>query len=300
MNDAKPVLKSIFEYDHYRNYLRDFYFYSKATNKRFSYRYFARIGGFKSGNVLKVLIDGKVNLSLNSIEKFCKALKFNKEESLFFKNLVLFNQATSTEEKEIHSKELLRSRSYRKVKPLSEFQHRYLETWYFPVIRGLVGLPGFREDLEWIAQTVSPPITAKEVEQALNELQALGLLSRDENGNLTQSEANLGAFDAIASSAMAKFHREMMKRASESIDRFPRERRELFTYTMGISSDGIQRIKELAVQFRKDIIEVAEKSPDQNSLLQLNVHLFPVTEILATEADESEEKDKEVNEGKLK
>lgn len=285
MNDQTNILKSIFEYDDYRNYLRDFYNHSKSKNKNFSYRFFARIGGFKSGNVLKVTADGKVNLSLQSIEKFCKALKFNKEESHFFKHLVLFNQAKTSEERNIHSKELMRSRTYRKLYPLSELQYRYIEFWYFPVIRGLVGLPGFQDDPQWIANKVVPAITVAEAKGALEDLLAMGLVTRNEKGHLIQSNPSVSTTNTFAASALAHYHREMMARASEAIDRFPRELRDLSALTVGVSPEALVLIKDLAERFRRDVIDITQKHLAQNALYQLNIHLFPLTEV---ETDEGE------------
>ena len=79
--------KSLFEYDNYRVYLKDFYESSKAENSHFSLRFFSRLAGFKSQSVLTQVIKGERNISLQSINKFIKALKLSKREGIFFKNL---------------------------------------------------------------------------------------------------------------------------------------------------------------------------------------------------------------------
>src|SRR5690348_8332036 len=137
--------KSLFEYDNYREFLKDTYL-SKKENKKFSFRVFSRMAGFKAGNYLKLVMDGERNLTIESIEKFSMALKFNKEESKFFKNLVLFNQASSVDEKNKYAEQLLYSRVYRKIYPLKELQYRYFSQWYFVPIREMVNLPEFIED----------------------------------------------------------------------------------------------------------------------------------------------------------
>jgi uncharacterized protein (TIGR02147 family) len=272
-------LKSIFEYENYREYLRDYYIDAKSRNKKFSYRFFARLGGFKSGNILKIVIDGEINILPDTAEKFCKALKLDKEESTFFKNLVLFNQASTTEERARHSKELLRSRTYKKMHPLSESQYHYFDLWYFPVIRGLVALPDFQEDPQVIAKQITPEITPSEVKKALSELLQLGLLSRDETGRLVQSSPIVSSSNSITSSSLASYHREMMTKASESIDRFPRELRDLSALTLGVSKESVKLIKEMAEKFRRDILEAVAKDPGSDSIYQLNIYLFPVAEV---------------------
>src|SRR6266568_3899878 len=106
--------RKIYEYENYRSFLKDFYDWSKIENPKFSFRFFSKLAGFKSSSFLKHVMDGKKNHSPESIEQFAKAIKFTKEERLFFKNLVLFNQASSSEEKQLYFQEILRSRTYRK------------------------------------------------------------------------------------------------------------------------------------------------------------------------------------------
>jgi uncharacterized protein (TIGR02147 family) len=270
----------IFNYDDYRKFLADYYNQAKTEDKKFSFRFFSRIAGFKSPNFLQLVMKGKSNVSPESCERIAKALKLNKEESLFFKNLVLFNQAKTSEEKQRYSEEMMRSRTYQKIHPLSEAQFRYCGMWYFSVVRGLVGLPGFKEDPEWIAQHVSPSITPSEAREAVKELLMLGLLRRDPQGRLEQSNANIATINALVSSSMAHFHREMMKRASEAIDRVPREKRDLAAMTVGVSPETVNKIKELAEKFRGDIVAMVARDTSPTVLYQLNFYLFPVTEAI--------------------
>jgi uncharacterized protein (TIGR02147 family) len=140
--------KSVFEYNDYRVFLKDAYFHLKNENKNFSFRYFSRVAGFKSPSVLKQVIDGQINIATNSIDKFSKAFKLNKEESVFFRHLVLLNQAKSVDEKQVHLNELLRCRAFKRMYPLSKLQANYYQHWYFIPVRELVNLKGFKEDPE--------------------------------------------------------------------------------------------------------------------------------------------------------
>src|ERR1700678_2834375 len=92
--------KNVFEYDDYRDLLKDLFSSYKAKDSKFSHRFFSRIAGFKSPNFLIKVMQGKSNLSEESIEKFVKGFKLNSQEGKFFKNLVLLNQAKTLEEKD--------------------------------------------------------------------------------------------------------------------------------------------------------------------------------------------------------
>ena len=122
-------LPNIYEYDNYRIFLKEVFAALKSINKKYSFRYFARIAGFRSHNTLWNVIEGRSNLSDESVSKISTALKLNREESTYFQNLVALNQSKSSEERAQFSQEIMRSRAYKKTHPLRESQLRYYTRW---------------------------------------------------------------------------------------------------------------------------------------------------------------------------
>jgi uncharacterized protein (TIGR02147 family) len=272
-------MRSIFEYDNYRTYLKDFYLDAKTKDTKFSFRFFAKMLGFSSSSFFKHVIDGHKNLSDESIDKFINAFKFNKDEAHHFRNLVYFNQAKSLEDRERFSLEIFRSRSYRKIHPLKESQFNYMTNWYYVVIREMISVSDFKEDPEWIAANVFPPITPTQAEDALSALTNLGLIGRDERGKLVQTNAIVMSADEVTSALAARFHREFMKKASESIDLVARENRDISSATFQVSESTAKRLKEKIQKFRKELVEEASRDPEPEAVFQLNLQLFPVTSL---------------------
>lgn len=275
--------KSLFDYDNYREFLRDFYLTSKARNKNFSFRYFSRIAGFKSPNILKLVMDGERNIAPHSIDKFVKAMKLNREESLFFRNLVLLNQSTSVDDKQHYIQEILKSRTYKRIHPLKEAQYNFFSRWYCALILEMVAIPGFREDPHWIAKQIHPPITPTEVRRVLDELLEMGLIQRNPEGKLMQANPNLSSPDEVISTSIAQCHREMMKRAAESIDLVPRENRDISGVTFGMSRETMKEIKEMLQNFRREVLKVASRDSVPDGVYQLNFQLFPLMQISKSE-----------------
>ncbi|QQR81755.1 MAG: TIGR02147 family protein [Deltaproteobacteria bacterium] len=125
----------IFEYLNYRTFLRDLFQFKKDEKLGFSFRTFSRLAGLKSSNFLKLIIDGKRNLSADAIHKFAKAFKLTKEETQFFETLVHFDQAQSVEEKNFYYERVMRSKSYQDVRPLDASQYTYFSNWHFVALR---------------------------------------------------------------------------------------------------------------------------------------------------------------------
>jgi uncharacterized protein (TIGR02147 family) len=277
--------KTIFTYNDYRAFLRDAYMLMKEENKYFSFRYFSKVAGFKSPSVLKQVMDGEIDLARKSIDKFAKAFKLNKEETTFFRHLVLFNQAKTADEKQTHLEAMLRSRSFKKLYPLSSLQLNYFRHWYFIAVREMVALSGFREDPEWIAKTVNPKITPIEAKKALDELLQLGLLVRGPEGKLEQADINVSSGNEAVSQALVSYHRAMMSRASESMDRYARELRDISAITVGIPSSSIKSLKEMVQKFRKELLEAATvKSEPSDVVYQVNFQIFPLTDKIGGDA----------------
>jgi uncharacterized protein (TIGR02147 family) len=276
--------KSLFEYDNYRTYLKDVYLEAKTRDRKYSFQYFAKLFGFSSTSFFKHVIDGHRNLSPESIGRVAAALRLNKEETSHFRNLVMFNQAKSTEEKETYSLEIMRSKGYRKFHPLKESQLQYLMNWYFVVVRELINLPDFQEEPDWIAANTMPPITAKQAKDALEELTKLGLIGRDASGRLVQTDTIVATADEVTSALVARYHREFMKKASESIDLIPRENRDISSVTFRVSANTARKFKEKIQKFRKELAEEASRDADPEAIFQLNLQLFPVTQFLKSKA----------------
>jgi uncharacterized protein (TIGR02147 family) len=268
--------KTIFEYDNYRVFLKDIYESQKKKDKKYSYRFFAKLAGFQSSNFMMLVIDGKRNLALPSIEKFAKALRLNKEEAEFFKNLVLFNQATTIEEKDDYAAELLKSQTWKKIHPLKQAQFNYLRHWYYVAIRELANCEGFNEDPEWLAKHVFPNITVHQAKTALAELTQLGLLVKDDEGKIKTANPKIATADEVISSSVAHYHRQALERASESIQRFSREKRDLSVVALPINSRDIAALKEKISHFRKELAQLIGDSKDANKVYQLNIQLFPI------------------------
>jgi len=283
--------KSIFEYSDYREFLKSYYEEAKEKDKKFSFRYFAKAAGFKSSSVLKNIIDGKRNIASYNLEIYAKVLKLNKEETLYFKNLVLLNQSQTPEEKQKYTEAILRCRLFKKIYPLSQSQFNFYSKWYTAVIWELTELSAFKEDPQWISKHLSPSPTLFEIKKAIEDLIKLGLLKRNKHGRLLKSSTNISTLNEVTSPVIAQWHREMMKRASESISRIRREDRDISSITFKMSKKLMPKIKEKIIEFRRELVEMQKfDSSGPDAIYQLNLQFFPHF-IVPQEPEEEEGKE---------
>lgn len=269
--------KTVFEFDDYRQFLREYYEAARSKNKKFSFRFFSRLAGFKSsGSILKVM-NGKTNLSNEAIQNLATAMKLNKEESEFFANLVGLNQAKTAQERQLFAQKLLKSQTYRKLKPLSTANFKYFSQWHYAAIRELVDLDDFKEDPEWIVEKLIGTITIAEAKDALKELQALNVLIRDDKGHLVIVDQHITSGDEVSFAGAANCHRQFLNLASECIDSIPREKRDLSAMTLGISAEMAAKVKVMVQEFRKELVRAVSSDTSTEAIYQLNMQFFPLT-----------------------
>ena len=286
MSATRP---DVFGYTNYREYLRDTYDHLKRTKPQFSYRYFARLAGFSLPNYLKLVMDGERNLTSRSIWQFAKALKLGRNEREFFGRLVQMNQARSEDERNDHYRALSAARGYLRIKDIERDRYEYYSNWYVVPIRELVATRGFREEPEWIARQLEPRITASQARKALELMLRLGLLLRGEDGRLTQADPVLSTGKEVRDLAVRNFHRAMIERAGEALERFPIDQRQVSSLTVPMTRERAEQIAQKLHEVRRMLFEaMCEPDPDASpdAVYQLNFQLFPLTRA-APEEDSS-------------
>ncbi len=272
-------MPDIFTYLDYRKFLQDSFIEFKNTKPNFSHRFFAREAGFSSSNYVLLVMQGKRNLSGEGIQKIARAMKFKRSEAEFFENLVRFNQAVSSDEKNFYYSRIVLNKKYVKVRPLDRKKFDYYSKWYIPAIREMVLLSDFKEDYSWIASKLNPPITPREAEYAINILLELELLARDETGRLVQKDKHIMSGDEINSLAMTNFQKEMIKLAANSIDGTDAEKREIGSITFAVSKEKFLEAKNMIREFRSKLATFLAEDGGADAIYQFNIQLFNLSKL---------------------
>ncbi|MFT4704044.1 MAG: hypothetical protein ACI81R_001740 [Bradymonadia bacterium] len=269
---------NIFEFLDYRAYLARYYTAAKENTRSFSYRWFSRKAGYSSPNFLKLIIDGKRNLSQESVEKFSAALDHDVDESRFFADLVAFAQADTAEERDEAYARVAGSRRFRKARQIDAGYLDYLTHWYYPAIRELAARPDFRDEPAWISYQLIPQITPEEAQQALDALLLLGLLVRDADGKLVRGDIAWTTGHEIIAFGAGAMHRQMLQRAAASIELVDRSYRNLSATTVCVSAETAADVKSQMLGFRERIIAQCDADESPRVVYQLNMQLFPLSD----------------------
>jgi uncharacterized protein (TIGR02147 family) len=274
---ARKSRIDVFEYLDYRAFLRDYYVEQKARGRGFSYRVFSKRAALRSPNYLKLVIDGERNLTEPMAARFAEACGLADEDGEYFVDLVGFGQAKNATERAEGYAKLTGFRRYRSTHKLELAQDAYHSHWYLPAIRELATRSDFVEDPAWIAATLRPRITSREAKRALDILLAIGLLARDQDGQIVCSDSLVSTGAETRSVRVVSYHRTMLERASASIDLFDSSQRDISSLTLCLGADGLERLKKRIQRFRRELLELSALEDDPEQVVQVNFQLFPLT-----------------------
>ena len=272
---SKRVRPVVFEYGDYRRFLADWYLFEKAARYGFSVRLFARRAGIRSSNYLRLVIDGKRNLSRAMAAQFAVGCGLQGGEADFFCELVEYGQARTTAERTRSYERLARCR--RAVRQLDGPQAEYHSTWYLPAIRELCRRPDFVEDPRWIAQQLLPRISTAQAKRALALLLRLGLLERGDDEKLRQAAPLVTTGVGPLGHHIFNFHHMMLERAGHALDHVAHDDREISCITVCVSDTQLRELKQRIRSFRRELLHQAELGNDPERVVQINFQLFPLS-----------------------
>ena len=246
------------DFDDYRAYLRAMIAFLKDHDGKFSYRYFSRRAGLRSPNFLKLVAEGKRNLSYTSIGRFARALDLTASEAEGFEALVLLAQADSDADRERQTARIRRAQRPARVARLEKAQWEVYSSWYILPIRELMLQPEFREDPVWISARLRPHITPAKARRALEDLERVGLAARDADGRLRPTETKLTTPASLRSRAVREYHRQMLRVAADALDLVPLDRRNVTSLTVSMSRRQYEAVVRRIERFRGELLDLLD------------------------------------------
>ena len=273
----------IFDYTDYRNYLGDYYKDQKASNAYFSYRYFAGKARISSIGLYKDVVEGKQSLSRRAIAKFSEAIGHSKREAEYFEAMVFFTDANTIEERKLYFERMIACHES-KARIIDASRYEYYSQWYYSTVRALLSFHSFDgADFAGLAKKLSPPIKTEQAKKAIEVLDRLGMIRKNDQGRYEPSDQiiSTGALcndRQVQALSITNFQRMLLSLASEAYNRYSERQMDMSTITLGISKSTRRLIKEEAAVFRKKVLSLAENDAQPECVYQLNCQFFPLTD----------------------
>jgi uncharacterized protein (TIGR02147 family) len=267
---------SVFEYDSFKRYLRD-YIRAQVGHGR----------GFKSKmakalnchmTYVSQVLNKDANFSLEQADELNSFLGHTKDESHYFLLLVQLERAGTTSLKNkfkeqiatIHEKRLVlkdRVDIKRVLSPLDQTQ--YYSAWYYAAIHILVTIPEFQTK-ENMAKHLH--LSLEKVSMILEFLVSIGLVAF-ENGRYKNGVNRI--FLGSDSLMISKHHANWRMKAIESLDRDSANDIH-FSTVVSFAHEDRNRIREFLVKSIEGAREIVRSSKHEQELSCLNVDFFKI------------------------
>ncbi|SHL30334.1 TIGR02147 family protein [Fibrobacter sp. UWEL] len=281
-------MKPIAEYQNYRSVIQDFYDEHKSRGM-LTWRGFSELAGFASSGYLKLVCQGKANLSDAGIQQVAKAMKLTPSETAYFKELVLLDQAKTVTDKDKSLKNLEKLSKSCKARVLRDDSLDYFSNWQNAVVRELAPKAPANAKTSNIARQVLPEITAAEVGRALKFLTATGMLVKNEDGSFTQTDKVLTSGNKdLSSVALRSFHKQLGKLAIDSLDNVPVNERNSSDLVIGITAAQYEKLVQKIIDFRREVLDVVTETDDMERVYCLQMNLFPLSHKISTKGNPDE------------
>jgi uncharacterized protein (TIGR02147 family) len=269
----------IFTYLDFRAYLRDWFEARRAEDPAFSKRQFARLAGKSSPGLLTEVMDGDRQLTPAMVESFGSALGLSRSEKDFFDSLVQLAQSTDSKTRNHAWERISAVKAFQEARRIEGHAFHYLSHWWYPVVRELAHRPDFVADPAWIAKRIRPPVTEPQARRALEVLQELGLLAPDGSGRLRPTEAVVTTPHEVSGLAVHNYHRGMLERAIDAIDRFPQEERHFLAATISIPHALVDELKQELNSLQERVLDLANRfEGSADEVVQVEFLMFPLSD----------------------
>jgi uncharacterized protein (TIGR02147 family) len=284
-NAVSPTPPHVFDFSNYREFLKAALNFRKMKNPNYSETALLKAAGFGSNSrgYFNLIISGRRNLSPKSILGFAQALKMSDKGTLYFENLVHYNQSETLRDKALYFariSQLIKGKETREYE-LMKSQYNYYSHWYYVAIRELAAFVEFKEDTEWISKKLRDEVTAKEIRSAIQDLVKLGLLQRDDKGLLRQSTELVTFTDnSLNYTVVNEFHTQMLEKAKNVLSQDAYQDRSVSCVTMACDVSKFEEMRGEIRAFRERMLEKYGSKPETvDGVLNLGIQLFHITPV---------------------
>jgi uncharacterized protein (TIGR02147 family) len=273
---ASVTPPEILGYLDYRVWLRDHLEYLTQVDRKYSQRWVARRAGFKSPQLLSMIVTGQRNLTREKAIALARALKLSERESEYLGLIVDLAECAGEEARATLLARLKASFRDGAFAAISDEGIEIARDWYYPAIREAVTLAGAEADPCWVAGRLG--IDPADAARALEVLERRGFLGRDARGRFCRTDPSVRtARHKVYPTLLGLYHLKVLERAFPAV-RLPRDRRHFEALTVAVPRQLVPELKERIMRFFREIDALVEaETAPREEVMQLHLGMFPLT-----------------------
>jgi uncharacterized protein (TIGR02147 family) len=263
-----------FDYDDYRDVLKAVFEHRKETSPQFSYKALADLLGIDPAGTFRVLSKER-HLPARCVSRAIDFLGLTGRGAEYF---VLMTSYGRERRKAARLEILRKAEELRDVprRQLEEQELSVLRDWWVVAVRCAVEVLAGRAIPEEIAGRIVPAVGVDQVRAALDLLIGLGIAKKAQGGTLRIVDQHLTVDGEKGRLAVAEFQRKILGLAAESVDRFPRDARDISTLAVTVDEQAFEDIRGILKDCRRRIQARVGDVSQPDRALQVALSIFPL------------------------
>ncbi len=276
------------EYTDFRLYLKDVYEFRRRTEstgmRAYSYSTFSAAADIRSPNYLKLIIEGRRNISDDMITKFARALRLNRLDTEEFRALVRYGQANEPMDRNQFLKELsdLRSKRAFAAGEINQQNWDKVPDWIGWVLFAMSEQSRVDFDPASLQKLFRAKASTEDIKASLQKLLDSGDLARSEaTGDVYKARDLVESPQDLPVALIRKLQAELIYLGIESLFRDSPKEREFGAMTVALTEEEFNQVRFELRQLRKRLqrdASVKRKTTKADRVYQMNIQLFPLTD----------------------
>ena len=269
--NTKP---DVYQHHDYREFLHEWVSYMKSA-ENLSMRQISKQLGISHGYI-SLVIDRQRNLSEKMLFKLQQLLKFDNDQFEFFRALIKLSDARDQKER-VKAYELMQSKiAYKKINIKEPVTFKYLDSWLHVTIREFATTGNLHNDAKAIKKLIPYKVSQRAVQKSIDFLIKNDFL-KESGDQLIATDKDINCLGGVFQLSLGNFHKEMLEMAKNGIDIHKKEDRKQTGYTMAISRDDFDEVKQILEEAKQKIKDLERKSKlKKDTVYHVNFSAFPL------------------------
>lgn len=265
---------NIYDYKDPITFLEAYYAFLKISNPPFSIRKWCKDLGISSPEFFMSCLKRKKNLNHNLVKDIAQGLSLDSQEQAYLEILINLSNATSAREKQLFEMLLAEAGHLRGHKILVE-DNSVFSHWVHMAILTMSRIKNIHCTKDTIREYLREPVSQDIINESVDRLLALNLVSYDENGSLKRHQDHTTSKNDAFQKSPHNYFEQVSELAIKG-SQVPADEREFQCFSLAINHDQMALFKETIRNFRAKVAALADTN-NSDQVYQFNIQFFPLT-----------------------
>jgi uncharacterized protein (TIGR02147 family) len=266
---------NIYNYQSYREFLKDSFEYLKKGSFKLSLRKVAKHLGV-SVTLLSLILKGERQLGVGRTGQIAELLSLDEQEKSYFAQLIGFNDSSNRKVRDASFKRMSRHKKFKESSSSEVDMFKYLSKWQNVAIREMANLKDFKPEREWIQNRAAYKLYANEVDTSLKFLLNSGLIKEKEDGSYTAEEP-LDCTKDVYKFSLGEFYKQVANLVPTAIDDYGPDQRHLLGHTVSVSKKNYQQIQTILEKALDEVRSLSHENDEDSDVYHMSFWALPLT-----------------------